>query len=411
MARCSVSQRLINHSPDLRRLVEEGYSIDVVAGYLVVRDVPYVDARRTVRRGMLVSTLDLAGDRTVSPGDHQAWFAGSVPCDREGRAIEGMVHADFDRDLGCGLRVNHFLCSKPNGREFLDYYEKVRVFVLQISSPAMAIDPTATARTGHVALSAVEESPFNYTDTAVARNNIGLLAERITGQSVGIVGLGGTGSYVLDLVAKSPVTRIHLFDGDDFLQHNAFRAPGASSCEELALRQSKVSHFDRLYSKLHRGIIPHGFKLSSSHLSLLDELDFIFVCIDDSFFKRSLVEHLELRGRSFIDVGMGLYQTEHGLAGTVRVTTSTPLMRDHVWDRQRIPMSADHPHGAYATNIQVAELNALNATLAVIRWKRIFGFYADLGREHFAAYSIDGNHMINEDRANDACDFVEHDIN
>lgn len=86
MARCSVSQRLINHSPDLRRLVEEGYSIDVVAGYLVVRDVPYVDARRTVRRGMLVSTLDLAGDRTVSPGDHQAWFAGSVPCDREGRS-------------------------------------------------------------------------------------------------------------------------------------------------------------------------------------------------------------------------------------------------------------------------------------------------------------------------------------
>lgn len=398
-----MSQRLINHSPDLRRLVEEGYSIDVVAGYLVVRDVPYVDALRKVRRGMLVSTLDLAGDRTVPPKDHQAWFKGSIPCDPEGQPLEGMVHADFERDLGCGIRVNHFLCSKPMGREFTDYYEKVRVFVLQISSPAIAIDPTATARIGHVASTVIAESPFNYTDTAVARNNIGLLAGRVTGQSVAIIGLGGTGSYVLDLVAKTPVTRIHLFDGDDFLQHNAFRAPGASSCEELARQQTKVSHFDRLYSKLHKGIIPHGFRMSSSHLSLLDELDFIFVCIDDSSYKRPLVEHLELRGRSFIDVGMGLYQTEHGLAGTVRVTTSTPAMRSHVWDRQRIPMSADNLRDPYATNIQVAELNALNAALAVIRWKRIFGFYADFGGEHFAAYSVDGNHMINEDSTRDAC--------
>ena len=31
----------------------------------------------------------------------------------------------------------------------------------------------------------------------------------------------------------------------------------------------------------------------------------------------------------------------------------------------------------YRSNIQVADLNALNATLAVIRWKQYFGFYQD----------------------------------
>lgn len=391
--------QLISLSPDLRRLVEDGYNIDVVAGYLVVRDVPYVDVHRTVRRGTLVSMLDLAGDRTVPPGDHQAWFAGSVPCDLEGRPLEGMVHANFERDLGGGLRINHLLCSKPIGREFVDYHEKVEVFVLQISTPAMAIDPTAAARTGHVVASAAEESPFNYTDTSIARSNIGSLADRVTGQSIGIIGLGGTGSYVLDLVSKSPVRNIHLFDADQFLQHNAFRAPGASSAEELATCRSKVDHFDRIYSKLHKGIIQHSFKMNSARFSMLDDLNFIFVCIDDPNLKRSLVEHLEARGRRFIDVGMGLYKTEHGLAGTVRVTTSTPAMRGHVWGRQRIPMTGGREGGGdpYATNIQVAELNALNAALAVIRWKRICGFYADNGGEHFAAYAIDGNHMINED--------------
>ena len=30
----------------------------------------------------------------------------------------------------------------------------------------------------------------------------------------------------------------------------------------------------------------------------------------------------------------------------------------------------------YSSNIQVADLNALNAILAIIRWKRYLGFYA-----------------------------------
>ena len=40
-------------------------------------------------------------------------------------------------------------------------------------------------------------------------------------------------------------------------------------------------------------------------------------------------------------------------------------------------------------------LNALNAALAVIRWKKHRGFYLDLGREDRSTYTIDGNHMGN----------------
>ena len=34
---------------------------------------------------------------------------------------------------------------------------------------------------------------------------------------------------------------------------------------------------------------------------------------------------------------------------------------------------------------------------AVIKWKKLFGFYADLEHEHHSAYTIDGNHLTNED--------------
>jgi hypothetical protein len=45
------------------------------------------------------------------------------------------------------------------------------------------------------------------------------------------------------------------------------------------------------------------------------------------------------------------------------------------------------------------DLNALNACLAVIRWKRLYGFYRDLEGEHHSLYTIDGNHLLNEDHA------------
>ncbi len=392
-----MSQQPIRRSADLRRLVEEGYDIHVVAGHLVVRGVPYVDQYRTVRRGQLVSKLDLAGDETVPPRDHYAWFAGSLPCDRDGRPLLAMVHAHHEKDLGPGLRVNHWLCSRPMGREYRDFHEKIETFVLQISTHATALDPTATPRTGRIEASQADDATFAYVDTAASRSGIGALSARLAGQNVGIVGLGGSGAHVLDLISKTPVSRIHLFDDDVFLQHNAFRGPGAASIEDLAERQPKVRYYDRIYSRIHRGIVAHQVRLTAENLGLLDRLDFVFLCMDQAAAKRPIVRSLESNGVSFIDVGMGLEVGEAGITGIVRTTTSTPAMRRHVWDKARVPMSNDGLPDAYSTNVQVNDLNALNAAFAVIRWKRLLGFYQDLESEHFSAYSVDGNHLLNDD--------------
>jgi hypothetical protein len=95
---------------------------------------------------------------------------------------------------------------------------------------------------------------------------------------------------------------------------------------------------------------------------------------------------------------MGVWETEGALGGQVRVTTSTPEKQDHVWERGRIPFGPPDPENEYRQNIQIAELNMLNAALAVIRWKKLTGFYLDLEREHFSVYEIDGNDILNEDQ-------------
>ena len=88
-------------------------------------------------------------------------------------------------------------------------------------------------------------------------------------KKLGIVGVGGTGSYVLDLTAKTPVKEIHLFDGDRFLQHNAFRSPGAPSADELRALPYKVDYFEKIYSKMRRGIVPHAYHLDASNVAQL----------------------------------------------------------------------------------------------------------------------------------------------
>ena len=49
-------------------------------------------------------------------------------------------------------------------------------------------------------------------------------------------------------------------------------------------------------------------------------------------------------------------------------------------------------------NVQIVDMNALNAALAVNRWKRHVGIYADLEGEHFSLYASDGNDITNEDQ-------------
>jgi hypothetical protein len=97
---------------------------------------------------------------------------------------------------------------------------------------------------------------------------------------------------------------------------------------------------------------------------------------------------------------MGIQLNDNALGGIVRVTTSTVQMRDHFCSR--VSFEDTPGEDDYNRNIQIADLNALNAALAVIKWKKLFGFYRDLKSEHHSQFSIDTNLLINEDRRNEA---------
>jgi ThiF family len=386
-----MSRELFSRNVDLKRLREEGYFVQVVGGALVMRQVPYVDSQRQVRYGTLISSLTLAGDHTCRPDTHVMFFDGDFPCEADGSPMSQISHQNVANTFGY-ITARYSFSSKPEGG-YLDYHHKMSTYASILAGPAAVLQPGVTPKVNRTP-DDEEESVFNYVETASDRVGIGALTQRFATHRVAIVGSGGTGSYVLDFVAKTPVREILLFDGDEFLTHNAFRAPGAPSIEELRDAPRKVDYFKSIYSRMHRGISVHP-ALDASNLNLLQGVTFAFICIDAGEAKRLVVERLEAMGAAFIDVGMGLELVNGSLGGILRVSTSTPTNRDEA--RKHMSFDGGGADDIYASNIQVADLNAFNAILAVVKWKKLVGFYRDLEGEHHCTYTTDGNMLLNGD--------------
>jgi hypothetical protein len=386
----------IDRSPDLQRLREAGYNIRVTdAGFLLVRDVPYVNSKRAVLIGTLASNLDLAGDVTVRPQDHTAKFIGEYPCDSAGTSLSVLQHTSGSYALGDGLVAQHSFSRKPSCGYYEDYYEKMTAYVALLAKHVAVIDQNATARTGRVIEPEDDQSPFNYLDTSSSRAEINAITAKLADDAIAIVGLGGTGSYVLDMVAKTPINRILLFDADRFLTHNAFRAPGAPAIEELRKQPLKVDHLKTIYSRMHRGIVAHPTHIDTMNVNELQGMTFVFLCMDSGSAKRAVVDKLEEFGIPFADVGMGLYAKRDKIGGMLRTVLSLPDGRANA--RARMSFAAEDANNEYDKNIQIADLNALNACLAVIAWKKLRGFYFDLGKERFSSYTIANSLLVKGD--------------
>lgn len=388
-----MSQQLIDHNEDLRRLCNEGYDVTIVNGHLAVRGVPYVTSRRDVARGTLAAQLRLAGDKVLPPDNHVVGFTGDHPCDKDGRPIERIRHSDARTEIASDVVTVRTFSSKPVGG-YTDYYHLMTSYIRILSDPAKAIDESVTAQQYLAREASPEESVFCYVDTSSSRAGLSAVNVKLEAERIGIVGVGGAGSYVLDFVAKTSVREIHLFDGDHLETHNAFRAPGATTLENLRRLPNKAAYWRDRYAPLRRGIIAHEVHVTEQNVHELANLTFVFLCLDSGPSKRLIVSKLEEMDKGFIDVGVGLEKVDDSaVCGQVRTTISLPGLRDHFASRVDYSGAGDD---VYRTNIQIVELNALNAALAVVRWKKVCGFYADLGHELGSVYMVECNVIAND---------------
>ena len=115
-------------------------------------------------------------------------------------------------------------------------------------------------------------------------------------------------------------------------------------------------------------------RINKNNVALLGKFDFVFVAVDKGPARNEIVNWLSLNQVPFVDCGMGLNRCPDGLNGVVRVTGVDRQAYEQNAGTVFLPIT-DPKDGEYRRQGQIAELNALNASLAVIWFKQHFEIY------------------------------------
>ena len=213
--------------------------------------------------------------------------------------------------------------------------------------------------------------------------------DQARGQKIGIVGLGGVGLWILDLMSKTYVREIRIWDGDEIEGRNLLRAPGWASQD--AIGKNKAKYFGEHYQRMRKGItIYPEYWHPDEHANAFDNLDFVFIAVDKAATRTALCEKLEQTGIPFIDVGMGIELRQERVRGSCQVFFSG---ENPVRWRKGIPTAEGAGEKAYY-DLQLADLGALNAALAVGIWRRHIGQYKVEDKDWLLRYWIEKNDLL-----------------
>ncbi|MBR1225233.1 ThiF family adenylyltransferase [Bradyrhizobium sp. AUGA SZCCT0176] len=373
-------QKLVSHNEDIRQLVDKGYAVGFDSNYLIVRDILYLDDKLEQRVGAIVTKLVFTDPDHVVQEDHQIFFAGSHPHNTDGSPIANLGGGATKLALSeaaADVVVQRQFSNKPrvNGQlvPFTDFFAKIESYVGIISGPAIARHG-GRVLTFRSVEKVADDSVFKIHDTLTSRAEITDLAAKFKNEIVAVIGLGGTGGYLLDFLVKTPVKEIRGFDVDPLQVHNAFRSPGRF--DDAEFKRSKAEVYQARYENFR-----HGLKLTAKFVdaSCVDDLEgvtFAFVCVDKGSSRAGIFDLLIAKKIPFIDVGMGLSRRNGPISGMMRATYYSDQQAQQVRDMALAPL-ADKPDDVYKTNIQISELNALNAAIAMIRYKQLKGFYVE----------------------------------
>lgn len=376
MACGSEFRELANRNRFVQDLEEQGYLLDFVGGYFLIYGLPYLNAQRELAHGDWASPVDLSADGEIDPpSNHQAWFRGERPCDQNGRQLR-LGGGEHKVKVAEGFETDHSFSYKlldeaGQMRTYASFEEKILTYLDTITGPALAMFPEATPLRAIAVLAAEQGTPLRFPDTLSSRYHMNDVSRLLEGRRVAIVGLGGTGSYILDFVARTHLAEIALFDDDKVHMHTIFRFPGFIP---RAIGSMKVEALSQQYGNWHSNIVPVPERIVSANIERLRDFDFVFLSIDHGPSRILIADWLSANGIPFVDCGMGLNRAPVGLNGVVRITGTDRAAYDAT--ARTVFLPGDEPKGGeYRKQGQIAELNALNATLAVVRFKQHFGIY------------------------------------
>ena len=232
------------------------------------------------------------------------------------------------------------------------------------------------------------------------RANVGGVERSASRQAVAVLGAGGTGSHVIDLLVRTQVKRIVVVDDDTMELKNVMRCPGGITHEEMSRIHAGGVRKSEYHVKTRKAfpteVIARNTLASRATGAELKEggVTFAFVCMGqkagaEQGRQDDVYEGLMEVGIPFIDTGISLAIEGGVLRGSV--TTIKCAGGSDTW-KVDIPNAGLKGGEALYHNVQVPEINAIAAAFAILEWRRVTNQYRDEQEEsRIAKYLVEEN--------------------
>ena len=354
-----------------------GWTIEVHQNRISVGEVPYRKKDGEAGRCQVSVETEDDGLSMKAPDNgrgaiHAARLSGvekGCAYQATGEPVGNVLWSDNARE--CVISI------KRDDGEYVDGWHALAVYTVRVAGEV------GVEEREHI------ERIFRFPIAGGDARDIQLWRDRARGQQIGIVGLGGVGLWILDLMSKTDVREIKIWDGDEIEGRNLVRAPGWASQD--AIGKNKADYFGEQYGRIRTGISIRGqYWHSDNPEDTFDGLDFVFVAVDKTETRTALCERLEENEIAFIDVGMGIERREERVRGSCQVFFSGE--EPGRW-RIGIPTAEGAGEQDYHA-LQLADLGALNAALAVGIWRRHIGQYEEEEKDWLVRYRIENNDLL-----------------
>ena len=271
--------------------------------------------------------------------------------DRRGNAIGNVVRPGDEGS--CTISI-----MKDEG-EYLDAWDALKTYLHAVYGGFRASDNGG----GHRA-----ERPYTFPILGERDRDEVQWLDLVRTERVAVVGLGGVGAWIADLIAKADVAEVHGWDADLIEDKNVIRMPGTVNPDWIG--KSKAEWFEETYRQIHRQVHGHPkYVDEQTAAGMCSNATFGFVAVDNDEGREIACAAMAAAGIPFIDVGISLSRRDGQVSASIRVTTAWP--HDDAW-RKAIPKVDKAGQETYG-KVELPDIAAVAAGLAVQSWRKLRG--------------------------------------
>ena len=180
---------------------------------------------------------------------------------------------------------------------------------------------------------------------------------------VNVIGAGGTGTWIVDILSKTNVGEIHVWDHDKIERRNVKRAPGGERAWAKHVGAAKAEACQAIYGSGNVRVIPHVKRVEEINVDAATTGSYLFIAVDDEESQELIEKHAISRRIRFSSVGMSV-DYEHGTAkGSIHIRNQ---------ETERTGGGTKGGQNAYQV-LCVPEAHAASAAMAVFQWRHYSG--------------------------------------